>query len=364
MTAIERAVEAVRQHVGDQPEADIHVARVVGMLYGYWSRWGSVPLVVEEVEQTFHLPIVNPATGKASPKWTQAGKRDGIVRLPTGQRLLFEHKTCDEEIADPNAPYWRRLSIDQQISMYSLACWQSGKRVDGTLYDVIRKPRIRPKTLTKAEVNAALASGMWHGFVVGTADLDRLRDGDSSESIAMFATRVTAECIDNADKYYQRRVITRLDSELLEWSEELWGHMQDINAARLANRHPKNDGACMNWGYPCPYLGVCSGHEQLDQNERFAQDTAVHGELDLAEQPHSNVLTNTRIRTFQTCRRKHYYRYELGYRRSEDSEALYVGSLLHLGLEVLFSLSQESSDDDSSRAANGVARQVAETLPG
>lgn len=48
----------------------------------------------------------------------------------------------------------------------------------------------------------------------------------------------------------------------------------------------------------------------------------------------SNILTHTRLDTFQTCRRKHQFAYELGVRR-EASEALRIGSAVHLGTEVI-----------------------------
>jgi CRISPR/Cas system-associated exonuclease Cas4 (RecB family) len=68
-----------------------------------------------------------------------------------------------------------------------------------------------------------------------------------------------------------------------------------------------------------------------------------------------NVLTNSRIRCFQTCRRKHFYEYELGVERQdeEEREALYFGNLWHAALEAWFLASQKGVlNDDTNCASN------------
>ena len=47
-----------------------------------------------------------------------------------------------------------------------------------------------------------------------------------------------------------------------------------------------------------------------------------------------DLLTNSRMNAFQTCRRLHYNLYVLGVRK-EPSEALRIGSAVHLGLDLL-----------------------------
>jgi CRISPR/Cas system-associated exonuclease Cas4 (RecB family) len=50
------------------------------------------------------------------------------------------------------------------------------------------------------------------------------------------------------------------------------------------------------------------------------------------------LLTNSRVRTFQTCKRKHYFEYELAVSRvnEEERESLFFGTMLHVGLESWF----------------------------
>ncbi len=50
--------------------------------------------------------------------------------------------------------------------------------------------------------------------------------------------------------------------------------------------------------------------------------------------PGHDVLTHTRLTAFATCRRKHHFQYNVGVRR-EQGEAYRVGSVWHLGRDVL-----------------------------
>lgn len=49
------------------------------------------------------------------------------------------------------------------------------------------------------------------------------------------------------------------------------------------------------------------------------------------------LLTNSSRNTFNTCRRKYLYSYELGYESALVNETLYFGSLMHGALEIYFS---------------------------
>jgi hypothetical protein len=87
---------------------------------GYQWRWAGARLEVVATEQAFRVPLVNPATGKATPTFELAGKIDGIVRLEDGRLAVKESKTCSEDLG-ADSDYWRRLRIDHQITLYMLA---------------------------------------------------------------------------------------------------------------------------------------------------------------------------------------------------------------------------------------------------
>lgn len=304
------------------------------LMVGYDARWGDQEWTAIAVEQVVVLPIVNPETERTSRTWRQAGKFDGIV-TGYGHTALLEHKTASEEIADPAAPYWRRLTIDSQLSQYVLQAWQSGVRLDSTLYDVIRKPSIRPKLIAKAERKQVVATGLYCGQEVPAESLQRLADGAEQEDLVLYGLRLASEAVADPLRYFQRRRVPRLDSELVEYAGELWEIGKEIQRAQLHGLHFRNPASCMQYGTPCEYLGICSGVEE-PEGEKWERHDCLHEELDESVGDGHDVLTHSRIKCFQTCRRKHYFRYVEGLRRRDDDEreALYFGRVLHLALEA------------------------------
>lgn len=318
----------------DPASAAVIGAKVKGLMVGYDARWGGAEWTLDgPPEVTVHLPIVNVETGRTSRTFTQAGKYDGIA-IGYGKHVLLEHKSCSssEDIADPNAPYWRRLAIDSQVSTYMLQSIQEGRPLDGCLFDVIRKPGIRPKKLTKADVAEISAKGSYCGFQVAQEEYEAVLNGQGEETPYLYFVRLAAETLAEPEKYFQRRMIPRLDSDVAEYAGELWAMADEIRLARVSGRHYRNSAACLEWGRPCEFLGICSGHD-APESDNWTRAEHVHGELDgIADG--RDVLTNSRIKTFQTCRRRHFYKYEMGIRRQneDEAEALYLGTCLHEGL--------------------------------
>lgn len=289
------------------------LATAKALIAGYHHRWSNSGWTACGVENEYHLPIVNPDSGRSSRTLTQAGKMDGLAEYG-GKKFLLEHKTASEAIDDPAAPYWRRLDIDAQVSHYVLAQWQHGQKLDGALYDVIRKPGIRPK-LTKARV---------------------------VETPAEFAERLLADTLERPEWYFQRKTIYRQDSQILEYSQELWEVAEEIRLARAGNRHYRNSGACMNWNRPCEFLPICSGHDTPD-SDRWTKRESLHTELPVLENcllTTKDILTHSRIACFKLCRRKHFYRYEMGIERrdKQEADALTFGTLFHQALAFWWGL--------------------------
>lgn len=368
-TAYTLAIKAVNDAVGTDEAAQLIGAKVRGLLFGYDQHWGpGNRYETISVEEVFHLPVINPDTGRSSRTFTQAGKFDGIVSLD-GRNLLLEHKSTSEEIADQDAEYWRILQIDAQVSAYCLANWQQGRKLEGTLYDVIKKPGIRPKQLDKATQKAIVAHKEYCSYPVSPAIALSIANGQDRECNTLYELRLARDTVENPNKYFQRRNIPRLDSEVLEYSKELWDVGQSLIHARAEEAHYRNSGACRTYNTPCEFLGICSGYDTPD-SAKWSRKENVHSELPiLGQQNGRDVLSHSRLKTFQTCRRKHFYKYELGIKRvdEEEREALYFGSLLHLGLEAWWSFFKKGGanapSNASSPAVNEVAGLAQEELP-
>ena len=376
MAPLESAIEAVDASTAGQYDEQtlLMAAKVNALIVGYHHHWLGSGYLTEATEALWHLPIINPASGRANRKFSQAGKVDGIVRID-GRRFLLEHKTTGDDISDPNAPYWRRLSIDCQVSMYGLAMWQSGMKLDGTLYDVIRKPTIRPKDIPKGSPKKPDSEnvgtlieieqrGTYYGGGIPSETLTAINHGWlTKEDPLLYRHRLVDDVVNRPANYYQRRIIPRLDDDLAEWSVELWDVAQEINNAVKTSRHYRNSEACTAYNRPCEYLALCSGHDTPD-SENWRVSDGVHQELGM--QFDGTVITCSRIKTFQTCRRKHFWRYvkNLRKRQEDEAEALRFGQLLHIGLEAWFNCFKGEADGDCNQLPANVVGSSADPQRG
>ena len=217
----------------------------------------------------------------------------------------------------------------------------------------MRKPQISPKKLSKAERTAIVANREYCDYLVSQASLDSLQT-DERETLELYEARLTRDCtVERPEHYFQRRPVPRLDSELIEYARELWEHSQDMLDSRArykqteSNLPPRNSGACILYGSPCRYLGICSGFDTPNSG-KWTRVQNVHRELPELDGDGRNILTNSRIRCWQTCRRKEYYTYCIGIEKldEEERETLLFGTVWHHALAAWWStfLPEESED--------------------
>jgi hypothetical protein len=364
-TALKSALSAV-QVASDDPGQQLVAAKVRGLMRGYDARWRDAGYVPVAVEQTVIADLVNIETERKSRSFFIAGKLDVVCEYQ-GRRVLIDHKTTSNDIADPNAPYWRQLVIEGQASHYLLLEWLNGRKIDTAVWDCLKKPSIRPKKLTKAERAAVVASRKYFGEKLDDSELERLQT-DETESLVMYEHRLAHDCtVERPEYYFQRRGVPRLDSEIHEYAKELWAHSQDMLHANREEYHPRNSGACFTYGTACQFLGVCSGHESIE-SDKWQRKSQVHTELNLDGTDGRDVLTNSRIRCFQTCRRKEFYLYQLGVQQvdEEERENLFFGSLWHVAQQAWWE-SQMKGDsnvnsDTNGCEASGVSQPIAASV--
>lgn len=321
-----------------EPAERVIAAKCLGLIWGYAARWQDAPYRIEYVERVVSSELYNPETGRTSRTFSVSGKLDvGCTEIGTGRNVIFDHKTTSDDISDVNGPYWRQLVVEGQPTHYMLLEWLNSRKADYAVWDVIRKPGIAPKKLEKKERERVFYGRTYLDQALTDSDIDEFAETER-ETPAMYAMRLADDCSrERPQWYFQRRQIPRLDSEVLDYAKELWEHSRDIILARRNNRHPRNSGACMLYRSPCKFLGICSGHDSAD-SDNWTQAPWVHPELPVLQGDGKDVLTNSRIRTFQTCRRKHQLQYEIGIQRidEEEREALIFGSMFHEALEAYF----------------------------
>ena len=270
---------------------------ILGYDHRYLDRYRQTEIIA--VEPEFKFLLMNPSTSGQSKSFDVAGKIDAIIR-EGGQVKVVEHKTSGESI-EPDASYWDCLAMDTQISAYFLGASSLGHEPEAVVYDVIRKPAIRVK---------------------------------KDESIEQFGDRLAADVIDRPEFYYATRETARLDSDILEYMEDVWAQSQQI--LYFCNRKiwPRNPSACTTFGI-CEYFPLCTRCAEVD-GVRFAIRADRHAELDQPENGHQ-LLTNSRLYTLRECPRKHQLKYEDQVERvGEDAPALRFGALFHKALEAWF----------------------------
>jgi len=81
-SGLDAAVTEIRRRYSETPDSvdarewAIEGVTVEALLCGYFWRWENEPLIILATEKAFELPIINPATGAATPNWDAAGKID------------------------------------------------------------------------------------------------------------------------------------------------------------------------------------------------------------------------------------------------------------------------------------------------
>jgi hypothetical protein len=254
--------------VANPRDIEIEHMQVVALLNGYFQYWrgnsrSDIGVVHDTAtERQFELKV-------PYQKWVFAGKIDGIVALANGQAAIRETKTTSEDMS-PESDYVAKLRIDNQISGYVLAAKSLGFQIDTILYDIIKKPGIRPLSATPEESRKYTKEGKLYA-----------NQRETDESASDYYDRLWADITTNPDKYYARYNIPRTDDDLNEWREEIIDTMKEMQVAYQKDRKSRNTSACLAFGR-CPYLDVCHSGIQVGGSvpPSFRKVEKIHEELE------------------------------------------------------------------------------------
>ena len=336
----------------DDPKL-VSLGQIFGLLQGYHERYRSSDWEPVEVDKYYEAPLWNPETKQKSRTFSLGMLLD-LMALASDKRILVDHKTTSSDIADPNADYWRQLIIEGQLSHYLYILWLNGLKADAAVWDVVRKPAISPRQLNSGEKKQLQNDGTWFGVKIDETNAQECL-ATGRENIALYSLRVANDCSkERPEHYFQRRQIPRLDAEIMDYAREVWEHGQELVTLRRTERHVRNSGACILYGGACEFLSLCSGHDDLN-SDRWQRKQQVHSELPIVTGDGRNILTTSRVRCYQTCRRKHYLQYELGIERAdaEEKKSLWFGSVWHRALAIYFKTKQENQNGHASFAESG-----------
>jgi hypothetical protein len=238
------------------------------LIIGYHARWCDESIIPVAVEQQFEMDLVNPTTESSSRTWILGGKLDAIVERD-GQYWVMEHKFVSSNIdIRPGTVYWQKLQLDSQISTYILGAESLGYSIAGCIYDVIRKPRIRPLPATPIENRKYKKDGTLYAA-----------QRDADESLEEYRGRLHADIAANPDSYYQRGEVFRNREEEKAAAYDLWRVGRNIRACEKDNCWPRNPDSCWKYERACDYWSVCIGEAAIDDPIRYRTAEKPHEEL-------------------------------------------------------------------------------------
>ena len=281
---LDAAIAAAVDGASDEFEA----ARARVLLIGYDARWADEQPSerVLGVEVEFRAPLLNPETGAASRTYQLGGKMDVLL-----DGAYVEHKTSSQEIG-LGSVYWQRLRINSQVSTYYAGAKQMGHDIRKCIYDVIRKPTLRPSQVALTDENGVKIVLDGLGQRVRTKDGKKWRQTADTEqgyvlqtrpeTPAEYADRLAEDVGANPDKYYQRGEVVRLEEDEREAALDAWQLTRSMREVELLGRTVRNPDACERYGKLCSFFSVCTGMASLDDQTRFERVENVHQELTAA----------------------------------------------------------------------------------
>lgn len=282
------------------------VVTIEELTVAYVAKWSDSNLRAVAVEQTFDLPLVNPETGRESRTFRLGGKFDGVVVDEEGRLHVLEHKTTASDL-EFGSLYWAKVkALDTQVSHYIAGAKAAGYDVEDCIYDVVRKPGIRPLKATPAEERkytepkskACPACKKKGGAETAPHEVDGLlctegriitdpggrlykNQREADETPEEFRDRLAAQIVERPERYFARGTVVRLEAEEREFAFDIWQAAKLLNEAERSGYAPKNPDACSTFG-TCEYLQVCSGEASIDDDTLYRTASTPHEELESA----------------------------------------------------------------------------------
>lgn len=174
----------------------------------------------------------------------------GILDAHVGKTILVEHKTTSQDIS-PGSDYWVKLKADLQVGLYWEASRVLGLAPEHMVYDVIRRPDIRPHKATPPEKRKYTKTGALYA-----------NQRETDETPEEYGQRAAEMIAKDPDAYYQRAEIVRLEHEVERASSDLDSLARDVLRVVPGEPQPRTGvmtGACRR----CAYVGPCLHGEEI-----------------------------------------------------------------------------------------------------
>ncbi len=315
--------------IGQYDMDEYEKAKLRALLLGYFYAYSSDTWYAIDVERNFEVEL-------ETEPFVFVGKIDTLVTDDGYGLAMLEHKTTAESLDDLSSPYFRKLSFDLQINAYHMAQFLMEEELEQTIYDVIHKPRIKPKKLTKSAVEEIEDDTYCGLSLKQPVDVEA---GDV-ETPELFETRLFSDILANPKKYYLRYGgVRRTPQQCMDTYKMLNDVARDILRCHRGDYWFQNSNACSKWGVPCEYMRLCTGESTpsgVEWRERKGSD--ISGNFN---------LSTSRIHCFFECRRKYYWRYVEKIERDRQAPtALSFGSAFHECLESFWKSTVKEKENE------------------
>lgn len=254
--------------------------------------------------------------------------------------MLWETKTSSESIAF-GSTFWKKTTLDPQISLYIPALRAIGYDPRGCVYDVLRKPQLKPSDIPILDADGIKIVLDQNGQRVRTKDGKKWRQTGDAELRYVLQSRPEtpeefgARCLDaiaeKPDYYYARGIVVRLQADEREAAVDVWQTASQMRESRRLNVYPRNPDSCTQYGRECDYLNVCSGVADINNDLLFKTEVAnveIDGSDDLS------LLSQSAMRSYRKCQRMYQLRYVMRRRPNVKAATLSTGSSIHKALQV------------------------------
>lgn len=264
------------QAIKERAPGENWVEKLSRLFAAYHWYWEKQPLEIVQPEFTFNVTIGDKQ---------YEGQIDGIVK--DGDRYgIVERKTTSEDLSTASA-YWDRLRMDTQVGLYSVAAQEAyGVEISFIIYDVVRKPTIRPKKIVKKDLER-----MKEEFETGAgvkyfetfpnhAVSEALEYG--VESLGMYGARLTNDIGEQPDKYFARREVPRTKQDIEILIHNLNMQADTIEDMRNTFGFYRVPEACNTFGC-CDFFSLCSN------NVDYVNGGAIPDQFQVREHRHPEL---------------------------------------------------------------------------
>jgi len=294
MEAVARCLERAYGKYGNMsPEkAEKMETRRTILLYSlaayqwYYSEDDTVKKVLAP-ELPFDTVLVNSVTGKPFPNIRVVGKIDKYFEHRNGKRYVLEHKSTTSNL-DDDSDYWNKLRFDPQTTMYPWAMRDMQAKdellgygvkdgdtpLSGVLYDVWKKPKIKPKKIDAARAKEMVTTGIYcdesftveagvddhhiviNGEITGRFPAAKGNGFQIKETQAMFGARLLQVIVKDPEIYFQRKEISRTTEDLAKFEQQMVNITRTMRHMVSMDCFYCNSTSCDDFG-SCDSKAIC-----------------------------------------------------------------------------------------------------------